>query len=355
MPLARSAVEEIHLAEQLDAGGAHDQAVNALARASSSGSHEAMTRLAKRLIVGDRAPLLPKDGVGLLIDAANLGNAEAAARLAVLHAAGAYVVHSLVDALQLLVVAAERGWQSARSQLQLLSSADDEIAPDRPMPDAHWHRLAKAIDIDYWVAATQGRDLNDSPLIRVFPDFVPSAICRWLVQRCSGRLERALVYDPVGGKEIAEHTRTNTAASFNLMEVELIQLLIQLRMAAACGFPLQNMEAPTVLHYDVGEQITNHFDFVNPKIPNYDREIEKNGQRVLTFLIYLNDDYTGGETLFPRLGVRHKGRAGEGLFFVNALKSGEPDLRTVHAGCPPQNGEKWVVSQFVRGRRVLGA
>ena len=323
-PTARSTEEEILLAEQRDASGEHDQAINALARASGAGSPEAMTRLAKRLIAGDRAPLLPKDGVGLLIDAANRGNGEAAARLAVLHAAGAHVAQSLGDALQLLIVAAERGWQSARSQLQLLSSAEDPSAPGQPVAATHWRRLAEAIDIHYWLAAPAGRNLHDSPLIRAFADFVPGNICRWLIERSRGRLERALVYDPVGGKDLAEHTRTNTAAAFNLMEVDLIQLLIQHRMAAACRLPFQNMEAPTVLHYDVGEQITNHFDFVNPNIPNYAQEIEKNGQRVLTFLIYLNDGYTGGETLFPRLGVRHQGQCGEGLFFVNALESGQP-------------------------------
>jgi hypothetical protein len=114
------------------------------------------------------------------------------------------------------------------------------------------------------------------------------------------------------------------------------------------------MEATAVLHYAVGEESSNHFDFVSPEIPNYAQEIEKNGQRVLTFLVYLNDDYDGGETDFPKLGLAHKGRRGEGLFFVNALDNNEPDLRTVHAGRPPTKGEKWIVSQFIRNRRLLG-
>jgi prolyl 4-hydroxylase len=75
---------------------------------------------------------------------------------------------------------------------------------------------------------------------------------------------------------------------------------------------------------------------------------------VLTFLVYLNDDYDGGETDFPGLGIAHKGRRGQGLLFVNALDDSEPDLRTVHAGCAPTKGEKWIVSQFIRNRRVLG-
>jgi prolyl 4-hydroxylase len=113
------------------------------------------------------------------------------------------------------------------------------------------------------------------------------------------------------------------------------------------------MEGATVLHYDVGEQITNHYDFIDPSIPDYDQEVRTRGERIMTFLAYLNDDYEGGETEFPRLGVRHKGRRGEGLYFINALPDGKPDRRSWHAGRPPVRGEKWILSQFIRNRRVL--
>src|SRR5690606_35436408 len=125
------------------------------------------------------------------------------------------------------------------------------------------------------------------------------------------------------------------------------------RIAFATGLPVVNMEGATVLHYDVGEQITNHYDFVDPSIPDYEDEVRVRGERVITFLGYLNDDYDGGETDFPRLGVRHKGRRGDGLYFVNALSTGAPDLRSLHAGRPPLRSEKWILSQFVRNRRVL--
>ncbi len=106
----------------------------------------------------------------------------------------------------------------------------------------------------------------------------------------------------------------------------------------------------TVLHYDVGEQISEHFDFVDPNVPDYERHIRERGQRIVTFLVYLNDEYSGGETEFPRLGVRHRGQGGEGFFFVNAFADGRPDVRTLHAGRAPSSGEKWIVSQFIKSQ-----
>jgi prolyl 4-hydroxylase len=140
---------------------------------------------------------------------------------------------------------------------------------------------------------------------------------------------------------------------FNLLDTDFVCALVQARMAACLGLPFRHLEPAAVLHYDEGEEITEHYDFVDPDVPNYEQEIARKGQRIVTFLLYLNDDYASGETDFPRLGVSHKGRMGEALFFVNALQDGSADLRTVHAGRQPRNGEKWIVSQFVRNRPLL--
>jgi hypothetical protein len=161
------------------------------------------------------------------------------------------------------------------------------------------------------------------------------------------------VYDAVNKKTTATETRTNTAATLNLLDTDLVCLLVQARISACLAIPFRHFEPISVLHYDPGEQITDHFDFVDPEVPNYEREIASKGQRVVTFLVYLNDDYGAGETEFPKLSIRHKGQRGQGLFFVNALPDGSADLRTLHAGRPPTNGDKWIVSQFVRNRPTL--
>jgi prolyl 4-hydroxylase len=194
--------------------------------------------------------------------------------------------------------------------------------------------------------------LNPDPLVRSLPGFLPPAVCRLFIERAAGRLGRALVYDSLKREETTHRTRTNTAATFGLGDTDVVQLLAQARMAGACGLPPANMEAISVLHYDVGEEITNHYDFVDPRTPGHDQEIARLGQRVVTFLVYLNADYEGGETAFPKLDLRHRGGVGDGLYFVNALPDGTADLRTMHAGCPPATGEKWIISQFIRDRSL---
>ena len=375
---------DVESAEQCDRAGAHEDAVKHLVAGTRKKDVEATTRLGKRLLIGDRAPRLPNDGARFLTDASALGGAEAAALLAVLYAVGASRQHTLKSALDSLIVAAERGWTQAQGQLAVLAgdasvggtadtthgaidtarnaapeTAGDtagrttaETAGDAAAGSARdWRRLAERIDLAAWqTAPPAAADVNTDPLIRSYPNFVSAPIARWLIEKARGGLSRALVYEALIKQVTVHHTRTNTATMFNLLETDLVCVLLQNRMSACLGTPFRHLEAMTVLHYDEGEEITEHFDFIDPNVPDYPREIQQKGQRIVTFLVYLNDDYDGGETEFPRLAVSHKGVRGEGLFFVNSLRDGSADLRTLHAGRPPTRGDKWIVSQFVRNR-----
>jgi hypothetical protein len=175
---------------------------------------------------------------------------------------------------------------------------------------------------------------------------------QWLIGRAQGRLQPALVYDSVDRRVEVHQMRTNTMAMYDYATLDVVQFLVQARMARTCGYAIQHFELPTILHYDVGEQITPHFDFIDARAGDYARQIGEMGQRMITFLLYLNDAYEGGETTFPELGIVHRGTAGDGLFFINAHPDLSPDRRMLHTGSPPTAGEKWVLTQFVSSRAL---
>jgi prolyl 4-hydroxylase len=299
-----------------DAAHHPEEAVNSLARGAKAGDLESMTRLGKRLIGGDSAPYLPREGVGLLIDAAKAGGAEAPAILAVLSAAGAHVRQSWNEGLSALVLAAERGWRAAQDQLRVLASDASLAAAAPQLAQAKiWKRLGQSVAAGPWHLAPARRELSRDPAIVSFPGLLTPAVCDWLVEQAVARLEPA-----------HDDSCSHSAATFSLIDVTFVHLLVQARMAASCGIPIQNFEGSTILHCRPGQEFSGQTDSLD--------------RSMLTFLAYLNDDYIGGETDFPELGVRHKGTKGEGLYFV--------DMRVKHVGLPPSQGDKWVVSQFVR-------
>jgi prolyl 4-hydroxylase len=334
-------------ADDLDAAGNHRAAVDQLAIGARNRDVEALTRLGKRLLVGDRAPALPAQGAGFLEEAVQLGGAEAAAVLAVIYAVGASKRHGSADALDTLAIAAERGWSPAQAQLRVLAAAPTSGA--EPATN-DWRRLRARVDLAAWAAVPRATTLSEDPVVRVVADLLREDVCRWLIEKARGRLTRALVYEALSRRTTVSETRSNTAATFGLLDTDLVCVFAQARMAACAGVPFRHLEPLAVLHYAQGEEITEHFDFVDPEVPDYERQIASQGQRVVTFLAYLNDDYGGGETEFLELELRHKGRRGDGLYFVNARPDGSADTRTLHAGRAPTNGEKWIVSQFMRNR-----
>jgi prolyl 4-hydroxylase len=317
----------------------------------------AITRLGAGLLSGTEDSFDPQRGAELLTRAAREGGAEAAALMAVLAGAGACRTQSWDDAFDYLQLAAERGWTTAQAQLRLLCRDRDmaERSVGTASPDARgWRRLREGVDVADWINPPQRQVISESPRIRKIDGFVASDVCSWLIERARGRLARARIYSPVGGGPAVDPSRTNTETDFDITESDLVLLLVRARIAAATGLPPAVMELTKVLHYSVGERFDLHFDFIDPASPDLARELAARGQRLATFLVYLNDDYDGGETDFPRVGLRHRGRMGSALYFSNVDSRGEPDSLTLHAGLAPTRGEKWLLSQWIRDRSPDG-
>jgi prolyl 4-hydroxylase len=95
-----------------------------------------------------------------------------------------------------------------------------------------------------------------------------------------------------------------------------------------------------VLRYRPGGEYKPHFDAI-PGFAN---------QRTMTFLVWLNEDYEGGETHFPTPGLKLKGRAGDGLLFRNTGLDGRRDPAAGHSGLPVTRGEKMIASRWIRER-----
>jgi prolyl 4-hydroxylase len=67
-------------------------------------------------------------------------------------------------------------------------------------------------------------------------------------------------------------------------------------------------------------------------------------------IVWLNQDYDGGETMFMKTGTKLRGRTGDALLFRNALADGARDPDAAHAGLPVTRGEKLIASRWIRAR-----
>jgi len=218
-----------------------------------------------------------------------------------------------------------------------LSAADVEIAAEN----------AAASDVTEW-QSSERRVFSESPLVEVYPGVAPYLWRHHVMTKARPLLHGAHVKDSTSGRRIRDPMRTNTVALIELWLSDLIYYALCARIASATGDPINHQEPPNILNYRPGQTYQAHFDFINPDVPFFQNELLVQGQRTKTPLIYLNDDYEGGATTFPKADCAYKAVSGDLLVLHNTCANGEPDPQSLHIGSPPTSGEKWVFSTRIR-------
>ena len=312
--------------------------IESLRRAAAGGSADARAAWGKFLL--SRRPPDLREGITNIILAANGGNPEAPYLIARHAAFGFGLPQNWGTALDFLQRAAERGHEPAQRDLKFLARG----------AEGDWKSMRARVDMPNWLASPPPKTVSTDPRIFIFEGFAEPEICDWMIAAARPRLERAKIYAGSGWRH--DPGRSNSDSYFPVSNTDLIFQMIQGRIAGAVGLGLDSMEAPAVLHYTPGQEFLPHVDFLDPGSPGYAEQLSQLGQRAATFLIYLNDDYEGGETDFPIVSWRYKGRKGDALMFWNVGPDGTPDPNTKHAGLPPTSGEKWLLSQWLRIRPV---
>ena len=115
------------------------------------------------------------------------------------------------------------------------------------------------------------------------------------------------------------------------------------------NIPIENAEDLQVVRYMPGQYYNEHHDACCDNIDKCKEFTKLGGQRKLTVLVYLNDEFTDGETEFKNLGIKIKPNAGDAIvFYPLARNSSKCHPHALHAGLPVSSGEKWIANLWFR-------
>lgn len=112
------------------------------------------------------------------------------------------------------------------------------------------------------------------------------------------------------------------------------------------GVDIDCMEEPQIVRYENGQEFSWHYD----EVPT--AQLDNGGQRVGTFLIYLNHVARGGGTIFRDLSnaqgqpLTVQPRQGRVCLFFPADGQGRPDDRTLHKGEVAQDEKRIIQIWF---------
>ena len=232
-------------------------------------------------------------------------------------------------------IAGPRDWPRALAQLRTEAARD----PARARTLALVERMALDGNGDP-VAVPTGEPLSEAPRVILFRGAFTAAECDYARTLNEGSFQPATVFDSQR-RAVRDPIRTSDETTLNWLLEDPAVHAMNRRLAALSGTRPEQGEASQILRYQPGQQYRSHYDF----------QIGAANQRILTALLYLNDDYRGGETAFIKTGLKVKASKGDVLLFANTTADGKRDEMAEHAALPVTQGTKFILSRWIRAQR----
>lgn len=155
---------------------------------------------------------------------------------------------------------------------------------------------------------------------------LPANLCDQILNSIPQNKQRSQTLSKVG---IPIESAIRTSSEAYLDNVNLMRKIQQISAQLLGDIESYILEKPLLVTYSAGQQYKPHFDTTD----------DYSLKRRRTVIIYLNDNFTGGETEFVVLGLKIQPRKGMALIFDN-ITSGQTSLFSMHAGLPVFSGYK---------------
>lgn len=176
------------------------------------------------------------------------------------------------------------------------------------------------------------------------PNFLSRTECKALIRMIDADAKPSVVlaqYQEPG-------LRTSYTCDLERQDPEIRRL--DARLADLLGIPLDHGEPIQGQRYAMGQQFRAHCDWFRDDVDYWPEMKAQGGQRIWTAMIYLNDVEEGGETWFPRAGIRLTPTRGLLIAWNNLAADGSPNDATLHEARPVLGGTKYIITKWFRER-----
>ena len=185
-----------------------------------------------------------------------------------------------------------------------------------------------------------GERLSVTPEVTIYRQGFTPQECDFLMAVAEPAYEQSKIIGTSG--DIHSLLRTSDGSTMHWLIEDPATHALNRRLAAFSGTHVNQGEPLHVLRYRPGQEYRPHVDWLLDDNP-----------RMMTALVYLNEDYTGGETQFVKTGLKVRGSKGDVLVFRSQAPDGGLDPLSEHAGLPVMSGTKYLASRWIRARRYI--
>ena len=200
--------------------------------------------------------------------------------------------------------------------------------------------------------------LYDDPQIILIDNFLTNDECEHIIKIGDPLVRQSEVCGRNGSRP--DKSRTSWTAHIgkkfiNKDSKDPVLMKVLEKSAKFAEREVKNIEPIQLVRYKPGQYFKSHYDYLDTKMPMYEENVKRNGQRESTFFVYLNDvpDGVGGETQFTKLKKVFKAKKGQAIFWHN-VKDGKVDPQTLHSGTELKEGTKYGLNIWVRDKEYRG-
>ena len=181
--------------------------------------------------------------------------------------------------------------------------------------------------------------------IKEIKNFLPRESCEQIIRDHEGLLHKSTT--GINQKFEGEKTGRMSYSAKGIDSKSIKDCRKQ--VSVLTSLPQENQERPSIIMYPTGGLYQPHHDYFDDSDSDYQTIIMNNGgQRIYTCLLYLNDNYTGGFTEFPKMKHRVVPETGKLIWWNNTDDLGSPLKESLHTGTAVRYGVKWIMTIWIR-------
>jgi len=207
------------------------------------------------------------------------------------------------------------------------------------------------------------QQVDSDKFIFEIDDFLTDSECDNYINNNKNNIKRSTV---LNSEKTIDSVRTSS--DITLIDSKLDKKILDLvNKYSKIPLNLKHGELSTLINYKTSQEYKHHYDICHPTQcdPSHTKDCiddyNKLGSlRNISVIIYLNDDFSGGETNFSKLNLNIKPKKGKALLFYNCkndinTKSGLCNVlnESEHAGTPIESGEKWIIVKWYRIKEII--
>jgi len=173
----------------------------------------------------------------------------------------------------------------------------------------------------------------------VLDNFLNAGECGHLIEIIKKSLRPSTITDAEEGY------RTSKTCDLGGLDEPLVRD-IDRRICSLLGVHPSYAEITQGQYYEFGEEFKAHTDYFEGETG--EKHMAGGGQRTFTFMVYLNDVESGGETEFVHLKQIINPRQGMAIIWNNLNPDGSKNPSTLHQAHPVRSGVKFIITKWFR-------